>query len=102
MPRGYRHIQNYEKEILELRSQGKTGLEIQENFGFGKKQYDNFITRFNRRQEKIAATIAIKKKGRPAKDSVVTKEDHAERPNQKWVTDISYIKTGCIVSIGYS
>ena len=75
MPRGYRHIQEYEKEILELRAQGKTGREIREIFGFSKKQYDNFITRYNRRQDKIAAGIAIKKKGRPAKDSVVTEED---------------------------
>ena len=75
MPRGYRHIQEYEKEILELRAQGKTGREIREKFGFSKKQYDNFITRYNRRQDKIAAEIFDKKKGRPAKDSVVTEED---------------------------
>ena len=75
MPRGYRHIQEYEKEILELRAQGKTGREIQEKFELSKKQYENFITRYNRRQDKIAAGIAIKKKGRPAKDSVVTEED---------------------------
>ena len=75
MPRGYRHIQEYEKEILELRAQGKTGREIHEKFGFSKKQYDNFITRYNRRQDKIAAGVAIKKRGRPAKDSVVTEED---------------------------
>ena len=75
MPRGYRHIQEYEKEILELRAQGKTGREIQEKFGFSKKQYENFITRYNRRQDKIAAGIAIKKKGRLEKDSVVTEED---------------------------
>ena len=75
MPRGYRHIQNYEKEILELRAQGKTRREICEKFGFSIKQMENFITNYNRRQEKIAAGIAIKKKGRPAKDSVVTEED---------------------------
>ena len=75
MPRGYRHIQNYEKEILELRTQGKTRREICEKFGFSIKQMENFITNYNRRQEKIAAGIAIKKKGRPAKDSVVTEED---------------------------
>ena len=75
MPRGYRHIQEYEKEILELRAQGKTGREIQEKFGFSKKQYENFITRYNRRQDKIAAGIAIKKKGRPAKDTVIKEED---------------------------
>ena len=75
MPRGYRHIQNYEKEILELRAQGKTRREISEKFGFSIKQMENFITNYNRRQEKIAAGIAIKKKGRPAKDSIVTEED---------------------------
>ena len=75
MARGYRHMQEYEKEILELRAQGKTGREIREKFGFSKKQYDNFITRYNRRQEKIAAGVAIKKRGRPAKDSVATEED---------------------------
>ena len=75
MAREYRHIQEYEKEILELRSQGKTRREIYEKFGFSKKQYSNFITRYNRRQDKIAAGIALKKKGRPGKDSNVTEED---------------------------
>ncbi len=75
MPRGYRHIQDYEKEILELRSEGKTRREICKKFGFSIKQIENFITNYNRRQDKIAAGIAIKKKGRPAKDSVVTEED---------------------------
>ena len=36
---------------------------------------ENFITNYNRRQEKIAAGIAIRKKGRPGKDSIVTEED---------------------------
>ena len=36
MPREYRHIQEYEKEILELRAQGKTGREIREKFVFSK------------------------------------------------------------------
>lgn len=75
MSRGYRHIQEYEKEIMELRSQGKTRREICEKFGFSMSQMKNFISRYNRRQDKIAAGIAIKKKGRPAKDSVVTEED---------------------------
>ncbi len=75
MPRGYRHIQDYEKEIMELRSQGKTRREICEKFSFSIKQLENFITNYNRRQDKISAGIAIKKKGRPAKDSVVTEED---------------------------
>ena len=75
MSRGYQHIQEYEKEIMGLRSQGKTRREICEKFGFSMSQIKNFINRYNRRQDKIAAGIAIKKKGRPAKDSVVTEED---------------------------
>ena len=75
MPRSYRHIKDYEKEIMELREQGLTGRRIQEKFGFSKKQYENFITRYNRRQDKIAAGIAIKRKGRPPKDYVVSEQD---------------------------
>ena len=75
MPRSYRHIQEYEKEIIELKHNGYTGRQICEKFGFSKKQYENFITRYNRRQAQIAVGIAIKKKDRPAKDCIVTEND---------------------------
>ena len=75
MPRGYRHIQEYEKEILELKEQGLTLREIGERFGLSYEQVHNFISRHNERQRKIAAGIAIRKKGRPSKDTVVTEED---------------------------
>ena len=75
MPRSYRHKQEYEKEIIELKHNGYTGRQICEKFGFSKKQYENFITRYNRRQAQIAVGIAIKKKGRPAKDCIVTEND---------------------------
>ena len=75
MPRSYRHIQYYEKEIMELRSKGKTGREICERLGISKKQYENFITRYNKKQQKLEAGIALKRKGRPAKDDVVKDED---------------------------
>ena len=75
MPRSYRHMQDYEKEIIELREQGLTGKQIQEKFGFSKKQYENFITRYNRKQDKIAAGIALKRKGRPPKDYIVSEQD---------------------------
>jgi hypothetical protein len=65
----------YEQEILEMKSQGKTLREIGNQLGFGYEQLHNFISRHNEKQRKIAAGIAIKKKGRPAKDSVVTEED---------------------------
>ena len=75
MPRSYRHMQDYEKEIMKLREQGLTGRQIQEKFGFSKKQYENFITRYNRRQDKIAAGIALKRKGRPPNDFIVSEQD---------------------------
>ena len=75
MPRSYRHIQYYEKEIIEFRSKGKTGREICERLGISKKQYKNFITRYNKKQQKLEAGIALKRKGRPPKDYVVREED---------------------------
>ena len=60
---------------MELREQGLTGRQIQEKFGFSKKQYENFITRYNRRQDKIAAGIALKRKGRPPKNYIVSEQD---------------------------
>ena len=75
MPRSYRNISMYEKEILELISQGKSLREIGDKLGFSYEQMHNFKSRYNAKQRKIAAGIAIRKKGRPAKDSVVTEED---------------------------
>ena len=75
MAREYRHIEEYEKEIIQLWEQGKTLREISEQLGFSYKQVREFKTRYNRKQKKIALGIAIKKKGRPAKDSIVTEED---------------------------
>ena len=75
MPRSYRHIKEYETEIFGLKEQGLTNREIGKKFGLTKEQIHNFISRYNEKQRKIAAGIAIKRKGRPAKDSVVTEED---------------------------
>lgn len=75
MSREYKHIKEYEKEILELKSQGITLREIGERFGFTYKQVHNFITRHNENQRKITTGITLKKKGRPAKDSIITEED---------------------------
>jgi lambda repressor-like predicted transcriptional regulator len=75
MPRNYRNISMYEQEILEMKSQGKTLREIGKQLGFSYEQVHNFISRHNEKQRKIAAGIALKKKGIPAKDSVVSQED---------------------------
>lgn len=75
MPREYKHIKEYETEILRLREKGLTLREIGEQLGFTQKQLHNFITRHNANQRKIAAGVAIKQKGRPPKDYIVSKQD---------------------------
>ena len=75
MPREYRHMEEYEEEIIRLYEEGTTLREIGEKFGFSYKQMRNFKTRYNEKQRKIAAGIAIRKKGRPSKDTVVTEDD---------------------------
>lgn len=65
MLRSYRHISNYENEILELKSQGLTLREIGAKLGFTQKQVHNFITRYNKKQRMLEAGKTIHKKGRP-------------------------------------
>ena len=75
MPRNYRHIKEYEKEILKLKEEGFTKREIGDKLGFSYEQIHNFISRYNEKQRRISAGIAIKRKGRPPKDYVVREED---------------------------
>ena len=72
MPRSYQHISNYEKEILELKAKGLTRKEIGAKLGFTKDQVHNFITRYNEKQRKLKAGVAIRAKGRPPKDYEIT------------------------------
>lgn len=74
MPRSYQHISNYEKEILELKAQGMTLREIGAKLGFTERQVHNFISRYNEKQRKIKAGVALKTKGRPPKDYEITEE----------------------------
>lgn len=75
MARSYRHIQEYEKELFELKEQGLTVREIGEKYGFSYEQVHGFFKRHNRKQRKIAAGIALKKKGRPPKDNKYIQTD---------------------------
>ena len=67
MPRNYRHIQDQEKEIIELIRQGNTLREIGNKLGFTYEQMRNFKTRYNKKQRMIEAGKTIHKKGRPCK-----------------------------------
>ena len=75
MPRSYRHIKEYEKEIYELKRKGLTNREIAEKFGFELEQVKGLIKRHNANERKLAAGIALKRKGRPPKEYVVSKQD---------------------------
>ena len=75
MKRSYRNIQLYEKEILELKAQGFTRNQIGEKLGFTPEQIHSFTTRYNRKQRKLAAGVALKKKGRPCKNPQITETD---------------------------
>ena len=75
MARSYRHISEYEEEILRLKAEGKTNREIGNRLGFSYEQIHNFISRYNEKQRKIAAGIAIRKKGRPPKEYQASEED---------------------------
>ena len=74
MPRSYQHISKYEKEILELKAQGLTRKEIGAKLGFTKEQVHNFISRYNEKQRKLKAGVAIRAKGRPPKDYEITED----------------------------
>lgn len=75
MPRNYSRIQQYEKEILRLKEDGYTKREIGENLGFSYEQIHNFISRYNEKQRRITAGVALKRKGRPPKNYVVSEQD---------------------------
>ncbi len=85
MPRKYRKISLYEKEILELREKELTHKSIGHKLGYSQEQIKKFLKRYREKQNKIAAVIALKKKGRPPKNYVVSEEDK--------IAELKYILT---------
>ena len=81
MPREYRHIEQYEKEILELKEQGLTKREIGEKYGLSKEQIKGVLQRKRRREEKLSYGVLPKKRGRPPK----------ERPTQRNTAELPYL-----------
>ena len=78
MARNYRHIAEYEEEILRLKSEGKTRKEIGDALGFSPEQIHGFTKRYNRKQEKLAAGMVIHRKGRPPKTEYEITEETKE------------------------
>ena len=67
--RKYTKVKEIEPEIMVMREAGKTLREIAEHFGLEKKQLKDLVTRYNRRQKKLAAGIMPRPKGRPRKNA---------------------------------
>ena len=65
MCKEYRHIQQYEEEMLKLKAERMTLRKIGERYGLSREQTHDFFKRYNRKQRKLAEGIAIKKKGQP-------------------------------------
>lgn len=63
MPREYRHIKLYEKEIFELKEQGLSQRQIAERLGFLYEMMHDFFKRHNRNQRKVSGGEGLKRKG---------------------------------------
>ena len=74
--RKYTHVKELEVEILSMREAGKTRREIAEHLGLEKRQIETWITRYNRKQKKIATGIPPKQKGRPGKRPLSSTEEY--------------------------
>ena len=74
--RKYTHIKELEPVILRMREEGKSVREIAEHLGLTKKQVKGWVTRYNHRQERIAAGIPPKPKGRPRKRPLSSTEEY--------------------------
>ena len=75
MPRTYVHVKVIEKEIYELKSQGKSNREIREQFMLSKVQLRNLITRHNQTEKRAQAGILPRRRGRPRKNYEVTEQE---------------------------
>lgn len=74
--RKYTHVKELEAEILSMREAGKTRREIAEHLGLEKRQIETWVTRYNRKQKKIAARIPPRQKGRPRKRPLSSTEEY--------------------------
>ena len=68
MPREYRHIKMYEKEIFELKGQGLSQRQIAKKLGFPYEKMHDFFKRHNRNQRKNDSGVGLKGPGCPRKD----------------------------------
>ena len=74
--RKYTHVEEYGPVILQMREEGKTLREIAGHLGMTKRQVEQWVTRYNRRQRKLATGIITKPKGRPRQRPLSREEEY--------------------------
>ena len=82
MPRRYTHIKELEKEIFELKAEGKSNREIGEQYSLSKKQIKSLINRHNKAERQLEAGIPPRRRGRPSKNNKLSeagKENEIKR-----------------------
>ena len=74
--RKYSHIKVIEPQIVAMREAGMTRQEIADELGLAKKQIKNWVSRYNREQQQLAAGVPLKQRGRPRKRPLTTQEEY--------------------------
>lgn len=77
--RNYTKMEVLETEIIAMREEGKTRREISDRFGLTVKQIEWWVSRYNRKQAKLAAGLVPRPKGRPRNDVVAPRDVEAEQ-----------------------
>ena len=96
MPRNYRHIKQYETEMLKLKEKGWSIREIGNKFGLTRDQTHDFFKRYNRKQRKIEAAKALHTKGQISKKHElppsILKQDKLDQMRYVMASKDRYIK----------
>lgn len=79
MPRKYTKIKELEREVFQMKEEGKTNREIAEHFGLQREQIKGLIKRHNRNEQKAKLGNPPKAKVRPRKRPMTADEEKDKR-----------------------
>ena len=74
MSRKYRHISEYETEIINMVNQGLTLREIGNRLGFTHREMRDFKTRYNKKQRMVEAGKALRKRDARPKTEIFRRQ----------------------------
>ena len=74
--RKYSHIKILEPQIVAMREAGMTRREIADRLGLTKEQIKNWVRRYNKSQQDLAAGVLPRQKGRPRKKPLTSQEEY--------------------------